>query len=57
MHMAAPVFGPDGSVAMALTLIGFRGQLRVEKVPEIGERLLDAARTVTKAIGGVVHDE
>jgi DNA-binding IclR family transcriptional regulator len=53
MHMAAPVFGPDGSVALALTLIGFRGQLRVEKVPEIGERLLDAARTVTKAIGGV----
>ena len=51
-HMAAPVFGPDGGVALALTLIGFRGQLRVERVPEIGERLLDAARTVTKAIGG-----
>lgn len=51
-HMAAPVFGSDGSVVLALTLIGFRGQLRVERVPEIGERLLDAARTVTKAIGG-----
>jgi len=56
-HMAAPVFGPDASVALALTLIGFRGQLRVERVPEIGERLLDAARTVTKAIGGHPHHD
>lgn len=56
-HMAAPVFGPDGAVALALTLIGFRGQLRVERVPAIGERLLDAARTVTKAIGGKVPHE
>lgn len=56
-HMAAPVFGPEGSVVLALTLIGFRGQLRVDRVPEIGERLLDAARTVTKAIGGSFDGE
>ena len=56
-HMAAPVFGPDGCVVLALTLIGFRGQLRVERVPEIGDRLLDAARTVTKAIGGSFDGE
>lgn len=56
-HMAAPVFGSDGTVVLALTLIGFRGQLPLDRVPDIGERLLDAARTVTKAIGGRSVDD
>ena len=51
-HIAAPVFGPEGEVVLALTLIGFRDQLSAEQVPQYAERLMVATRTVTKAIHG-----
>jgi DNA-binding IclR family transcriptional regulator len=51
-HIGAPVFGPDGDVALALFLIGFRGQLTAEEVPRYANRVLEAAATVTKAIHG-----
>lgn len=50
--LAAPVFGPDGRVALALTLFGFRGQLEAAQIPAIGERLRSAADAVTNAIHG-----
>lgn len=51
-HIGAPVFGPDGGVALALFLIGFRGQIAAEEVPRYADRLLDAADTVTTALRG-----
>ncbi len=51
-HIAAPVFGADGRVALALTLMGFRHQLSAGEVPEYAERLRDAALAVTRSIHG-----
>ncbi len=51
-HIAAPVFGADGRVALALTLMGFRHQLTAEQVPEHAERLRAATRAVTEAVHG-----
>jgi DNA-binding IclR family transcriptional regulator len=54
--MGAPVFGPDGRVELGLFLVGFRGRLGGEEVAEHGDRLLQAARGVTKAIHGAEPD-
>ena len=51
-HIGAPVFGPDGSVVLALTLIGFPGQLRADEVPGQAMRLCRSAARVTKALHG-----
>jgi DNA-binding IclR family transcriptional regulator len=50
--VAAPVFGADGSVVLALTLFDLPAQLPADEVPRLADRLVDAATTVTKAIGG-----
>jgi DNA-binding IclR family transcriptional regulator len=50
--VAAPVFGPEGGVELALSLFDLPGQMPADQVPELADRLLDAAATVTKAIGG-----
>lgn len=50
--IAAPVFGPDGRVVLALTLFGFSGQLQAGQIPVLGERLRSAAGAVTRAIHG-----
>lgn len=51
-HIGAPVFGPDGRVALALFLIGFRGQIPASEVPRYADRLLDVADEVTAEVGG-----
>jgi DNA-binding IclR family transcriptional regulator len=51
-HIAAPVFGNDGRVALALTLMGFRHELTAEQVPEHAARLQSATRAVTRAVHG-----
>jgi DNA-binding IclR family transcriptional regulator len=51
-HVAAPVFGPDGRVALSLNLMGFRHELRAEQVPELAARVTEATGRVTKAIHG-----
>jgi DNA-binding IclR family transcriptional regulator len=51
-HIGAPVFGPRGEVALAMFLIGFRGQIAAEEVPRYADRLLEAADTVTMALHG-----
>jgi len=50
--IAAPVFGRDGNVAMALTLFGFRGRLTAEQVPAYAARLVGVAEAVSAAGGG-----
>ena len=54
--MGAPVFGPTGKVELGLFLVGFRGVLPGEDVIELGERLSQATRNVTKAIHGAEPD-
>lgn len=53
-HIAAPVFGPDGRVALSLNLMGFRHELRAEQVPDLAARVTEATARVTKAIHGKV---
>jgi hypothetical protein len=56
-HIAAPVFGADGRVALALTLMGFRHQLSADQVPEHADQLRVAALAVTRSIHGHVPNE
>ena len=51
-HIGAPVFGPRGEVALALFLIGFRGQIAAEEVPRYADRLMEAADAVTTSLRG-----
>ena len=53
-HIGAPVFGPDGRVALALFLIGFRGQIAADEVPRYAERLVEEATEVTASLRGVI---
>ena len=53
-HIGAPVFGPDGRVALALFLIGFRGQIAADEVPRYAERLVEEATEATSRLHGVV---
>jgi len=50
--VAAPVFDPNGEVALALGLIGFRGPLSGAEVRTYGERVRDAALLVTRETHG-----
>jgi DNA-binding IclR family transcriptional regulator len=56
-HIGAPVFGPDGDVAVGLFLIGFAGVVPAERVPEYAARLRTACERVTKAIHGKAPEE
>jgi DNA-binding IclR family transcriptional regulator len=56
-HIGAPVFGPDGEVALGLFLIGFLGGVPAERVPEYASRLQSACERVTKAIHGKAPEE
>jgi DNA-binding IclR family transcriptional regulator len=51
-HVGAPVFGPDGGVALALFLIGFPGPTAGSQVEELADRLVTATARVTKEIHG-----
>lgn len=50
--VAAPVFGPDGAMAMALSLFGFRGPVDAAALTEAGNRLLAGSRAVTRTLRG-----
>ena len=39
-HIAAPVFDPEGTVRLALTVVAFHGQLTSEDVPAVARRLV-----------------
>ena len=51
-HIGAPVFDARGQVALALFLIGFRGQIAAEEVPRYADRLMAAADAVTASLRG-----
>ncbi|MGH9027303.1 MAG: IclR family transcriptional regulator [Acidimicrobiia bacterium] len=50
--IAAPVFGPNREVALALALLGFRGPLSGAEIREYGERVRDRALLVTRQTHG-----
>jgi DNA-binding IclR family transcriptional regulator len=51
-QVSAPVFGSDGAVALALTVVGLPEKLTGEEIPRYGDALLEAARRVTRSIHG-----
>lgn len=53
----APVFGPDGQVALSLTLNGFSGRDSSERLRECLDRLLLAAQRITEKLGGSAPGE
>jgi DNA-binding IclR family transcriptional regulator len=50
--VAAPVFGEDGRPLLSLVLEGFRWRVDGQQLRAIGERLVEAARGVSLAVGG-----
>jgi flavin reductase (DIM6/NTAB) family NADH-FMN oxidoreductase RutF/DNA-binding IclR family transcriptional regulator len=53
----APVFGPDGQVALSLTLNGFTGTETPERLRHCLHRLLEAAGNITAKLGGVAPSD
>ena len=51
-NMAAPVFGVDGEVVLALTLQGFSQPMSGREITAVAERLLSSTLHVTKKSGG-----
>ena len=52
--IAAPVFGPDGDVVLALTLIGFPPGISGAEIASYGEQMRDAGLVITKRTRGRV---
>ncbi|WP_166870716.1 flavin reductase [Salinibacterium sp. ZJ450] len=52
--LSAPVFGPDGSVALTLTLWGPPGRISTAAIHQYAERLIDTAAAATLAVGGML---
>lgn len=53
-QISAPVFGPDGSVALALTLFGYGAP--AEGTAFLADALLETAAAATERIGGLVPE-
>ena len=51
-QISAPVFASDGSVALALTVVGLPEKLTGEEIPRFGDALVAAAERVTRSIHG-----
>jgi DNA-binding IclR family transcriptional regulator len=51
-QVSAPVFGADGAVALALTVMGLPEKLTGEEIPRYGDALVAAAVRVTRSIHG-----
>jgi DNA-binding IclR family transcriptional regulator len=52
-HIAAPVFDPEGTVRLALTVVAFRDQLTSQDIPVVMTRLTAATARVARATWGV----
>ena len=52
-HIAAPVFDPEGTVRLALTVVAFHDQLTSQDVPVVAKRLVTATTRVARATWGV----
>jgi len=55
-QISAPVFGSDGSVVLALTVVGLPEKLTGQEIPRYGDALLGAARRVTGSLHGHAPD-
>jgi DNA-binding IclR family transcriptional regulator len=51
-HIAAPVFDPEGTVRLALTVVAFRDQLTSQEVPVVVKQLTAATARVARATWG-----
>ena len=51
-----PMFDGDGSVALALSLVGFRAELTSDEVQQYGLRLKESGLRVTRATRGRTGD-
>jgi DNA-binding IclR family transcriptional regulator len=56
-HVAAPVFGPDGRLVLALTAYDLPAPLTGAEVEELTARVRAAAGAATEAIGGAVPSQ
>ena len=52
-HIAAPVFDPEGTVRLALTVVAFHDQLTSQDVPGVAKRLVAATTRVARTTWGV----
>ena len=52
-HIAAPVFDPEGTVRLALTVVAFHDQLTSTDVPVVAQRLVAATTRVARTTWGV----
>ncbi len=52
--VAAPVFGPDGRVELAITVVGFEEELTGRELIRIGHSVRDAADRATATRGGTL---
>ena len=52
-QISAPVFGPDGRVALVLGVQGFPHQVAIDRFAEITGLVVGAAERITQRIGGV----
>ena len=52
-HIAAPVFDPEGTVRLALTVVAFHDQLTSQDVPVVAKRLVAATTRVARTTWGV----
>jgi DNA-binding IclR family transcriptional regulator len=51
-QITAPVFDANGTVALALSLVGFQGAVPATDIPPVAVRLTESADRVTKAVHG-----
>jgi flavin reductase (DIM6/NTAB) family NADH-FMN oxidoreductase RutF/DNA-binding IclR family transcriptional regulator len=52
--LSAPVFGPDGRVALTLTVWGPPGSVPTSEIDELAVHLISASTAATAAIGGII---
>jgi DNA-binding IclR family transcriptional regulator len=57
VHIAAPVFDPEGTVRLALTVVAFHDQLTSQDVPLVAKRLTAATTHVARTTWGVGEAE
>jgi DNA-binding IclR family transcriptional regulator len=55
-HIAAPIFDPEGTVRLAITIVGFHEAVASRDVPRVAERLQAATRSVERTTWGMGED-
>jgi DNA-binding IclR family transcriptional regulator len=55
-HIAAPIFDPEGTVRLAITVVGFHEAIASRDVPRVAERLQMATRNVARTTWGIRDD-